>query len=284
VLAQAPTSDLTMETVDPNGVLYMPFPDNLPKYKEYRGNMRMIASTNGLETINVLPIEQYLRGVVPAEMPSVWPLEALKAQAVAARTYSWSHLKGDKREYDMLPTAANQVYGGYHHEEASTDLAVFQTMGQVLTYNGNVISALYHACAGGYTENSEYAFVTNAGNPGSVVAYLRGKPDVDPNGVPYDINAASYDFNTGQFTMSQLSAMMALNPATNVGQITNITYSRGVSGRVYKIVLDGIKNGTAVTKTMSGAVFKNTYNKYRLGGPDINSTAFYLTPVPPVTP
>jgi len=246
--------------------------------------MLLTASTTGLEAVNVLPIESYLRGVVPAEMPSVWPVEALKTQAVAARTYAWSHLHPTK-SYDMLPTAANQVYGGYHHEEASTDFAVAATANQVLTYNGNVISALYHACAGGYTENSEYAFVTNKGQPGSVVPYLRGKADVDPNGVPYDINAASYDYNTSQFTMAQLSAIMANNPATNVGQITNITYSRGVSGRVYQIVLEGTNAaGVTVTKTMSGAVFKNTFDKYRSGGPDINSTAFYLMPAEPLTP
>ena len=181
VLAETDTYQLLIETLDPNGILGMNYRDHLPKYDTYRGNMRLTGSTDGLQTVNILPIESYLRGVVPAEMPSVWPPEALKAQAVAARTYAWSRLKTN-RDYDVVPTAANQVYGGYRHEEASTDLAVSSTANQVVTYNGNVISALYHACAGGYTENSEYAFVNKHGDPGSAWSRLsarktRRRPD-----------------------------------------------------------------------------------------------------------
>ena len=62
-------------------------------YKTYRGRMRMLVTANGLQTVNILPLEQYLRGVVPAESPASWPIEAVKAQAVAARSYAWQRMK-----------------------------------------------------------------------------------------------------------------------------------------------------------------------------------------------
>ncbi|HEV3486230.1 MAG TPA: hypothetical protein VG106_12535, partial [Vicinamibacterales bacterium] len=190
------------------------------------------------------------------------------------RTYAWPKMRST-RAWDILPTAAHQVYGGYGHEHPNSDAAVLATQNLVLTYNGRVISALFHAAAGGHTENSEYAFVNDKGDPGTVVPYLRGKPDVDANGVPYDGNAGSYAWQTGQFTMAQLSAMMSSNTYTNVGEITNITYFRGVSGRVYKVVLEG----TGGTKTVSGGKFKTVYNNNRLSRPEIKSNLFYLTPV-----
>jgi stage II sporulation protein D len=216
----------------------MRYRDELVKYRQYRGKIRVLVTPLGLRTINILPLESYLRGVVPAEVPATWPTEAVKAQAVAARTYAWSRLK-DTRDWDVVPTAANQVYGGYQHEHPASDAAVSATANLVLTYQGKVISALYHAAAGGHTENSEYAFVNDRGDPGNTIAYLRGKPDVDPNGVPYDITAGTYSWTSGQFTMEQLSWMLANNQVTDVGEIYNITYWRGVSGRVYRVLLEG---------------------------------------------
>lgn len=277
VLATARTNDLFVEAVDADGVLEMRFRDELPKYKLYRGRMRLLVTSTGLQAINILPMESYLRGVVPAEVPATWPLEAVKTQAVAARTYAWSRLKGTAREWDVVPTAANQVYGGYQHEHPNSDRAVLGTQNIVLTYNGKVISALYHAAAGGHTENSEYAFVNDKGDPGTKVAYLRGKPDVDADGVPYDINAGTYDWHSGNFTMTQLSQIMSNNNLTNVGTIYNMTFHRGVSGRVYKVVLEG----SAGTKEVSGGKFKNTYNNFRTPGtPNMVSTLFFLTPAP----
>jgi stage II sporulation protein D len=276
VMASTPTNDLVIEAVDPEGVLEMRFRDELNKYRPYRGQIRLLVTPSGLQAINILPMESYLRGVVPAEVPASWPIEAVKTQAVAARTYAWARLKGDQREWDVVPTAANQVYGGFQHESPRSDAAVLGTQNLVLTYKGRVISALFHACAGGHTENSEYAFVNDKGDPGSVVAYLRGKPDVDENGVPYDIGAGTYAWHSGQFTMSQLSWIMSHNELTDVGEINNMTFYRGVSGRVYKVVLEGSEG----VKEVSGGKFKNTYNNFRTpGSPNMVSTLFFLTPV-----
>ena len=278
VLATTSTNDLVVEAIAPEGVLEMRFRDELPKYQLYRGKIRLLVTGNRLQAINVLPIESYLRGVVPAEVPATWPIEVVKSQAVAARTYAWTRLKGADREWDVVPTAANQVYGGYQHEHPNSDAAVLATRNMVLTYQGKIISALYHACSGGHTENSEYAFVNDKGEPGSRVAYLRGKPDVDENGVPYDIGAGTYDWHSGQFTMAKLSQIMSHNDLTDVGEIYNMTFHRGVSGRVYKVVLEGTKG----TKEVSGGKFKNTYNNFRTpGSPNMVSTLFFLTPVAP---
>jgi stage II sporulation protein D len=260
--------------VEPDGVLEMRFRDEHVKYKQYRGQIRVLATPAGLQAINILALESYLRGVVPAEVPATWPIEAVKAQAVAARTYAWSRMKVN-REWDVVPTAANQVYGGYQHEHDRSDLAVASTANLVLTYQGKVISAVFHAAAGGHTENSEYAFVNDRGDPGNRVAYLRGKADVDPNGQPYDLTAGTYDWTTGQFSMVWLSWMLGQNPLTDVGEIESISFDRGVSGRVYRVVLVGSEG----TKIVSGGKFKNTFNNFQFVGKNAKSTLLFLTPV-----
>jgi stage II sporulation protein D len=276
VIASATTNDLTVTATDPEGVLRMAHRDEQVGYTTYRGSMRMVVMPTGLQTINILPVEQYLRGVVPAESPASWPIEAVKAQAVAARTYAWQRLKRTAN-WDVLPDSANQNYGGWQHERARSDAAIIGTANQVLTYNGAVISAVYHSASGGYTENSEYSFTNARGDPGNVVAYLRGKPDVDANGVAYDVNASSYDWQSAQFTMSQLSTIFGRNTQTDVGDIYSIDYLRGVSGRVYQVVLTGSEG----TKTVSGGRFKNIYNDNKMSGAKLLSAMFYLTPVPP---
>jgi stage II sporulation protein D len=281
-LASAATADVTVQAIDPQGILQIRHRDEDPKYKTYRGSMRLTGSPTGIRTINDLPLEAYLGGVVPAEMPSVWPMEALKAQAVAARCYAYVRIK-PASEWDVVPTAANQVYGGYQHEETRSNDAVLATANQVLTYNGKVISAVFHATAGGWTENSEYAFVNDRGNPGNVVGYLRGKQDVDANGEAYDRASGDYDWNSAPFTMAQLSKIFGERSATDVGQITNLTFIRGVSARVYCAILEGTKG----TKQVSGGRFKNIFNEYRskygIGGKNTNlvSTMYFLNPLPP---
>ena len=244
-----------------------------------RGEERIRVRLEGSRKVQELRLEDYVAGVVASEMPASYPPEALKAQAVAARGYAFSHLKPNNN-YDVTPTASNQVYSGYQHEDPRSDQAVAETANQVLIYTGSdqryygkVIEAFFHSDAGGYTENSEYAFVSGNGSPGTKVPYLRGKPDVDPNGVPYDIDTPNYSWQTGQFTMSQLSAIMALNPLTDVGQITNITFFRGVSGRAYQILLEG----TEGSLYMSGGRFKSQFNNYKPPGSDLKSNMFYLT-------
>jgi stage II sporulation protein D len=141
--------------------------------KAYRGRLEVFANTRGsLTVVNVIPLEDYVRGVVPNELsPGGWPeLEALKAQAVAARTYAVSNLGRFAVEgYDLTPDTRSQVYGGRTTEHTLTDRAVFETRGRVATYQGRPINALYTSTCGGRTEDAENIF------GGDAPPYLRGR-------------------------------------------------------------------------------------------------------------
>lgn len=143
------------------------------KGKWYRG-LIMIQNKNGkLTVINNVPLEDYIKGVVPAEMPSSWEPEAHKAQAIATRSYALANLgKRSQYGYDLKDTPEDQAYNGASAETAGTNDAVEQTAGIVLTYNMKVINAYYSASAGGQT---------SANNWGSSLPYLRSVPSFDDN-------------------------------------------------------------------------------------------------------
>ncbi len=143
---------------------------------EYRGEIRLMLNERGrINVVNVLPIELYLRGVVPEELPpGAFPaIEALKAQAVAARTYAMSHINRYQKEgFDLRDDARSQVYGGYSAEQHLTNRAIEETRGVLALYEdatGHLapIEALYTSTCGGRTENSEAIFLTDP------VPYLR---------------------------------------------------------------------------------------------------------------
>ncbi|HEX8293922.1 MAG TPA: SpoIID/LytB domain-containing protein, partial [Pyrinomonadaceae bacterium] len=141
--------------------------------KPYRGCLEVFANTKGtLTVVNVVPLEEYVRGVVPNELsPGGWPeLEALKAQAVAARTYAVSNLgRFAAQGYDLTPDTRSQVYGGLSTEHPLSDRAVAETRGRILTYRGAPVNALYTSTCGGRTEDGENIF------GGAPVGYLRGR-------------------------------------------------------------------------------------------------------------
>ncbi|MDT7780897.1 MAG: stage sporulation protein, partial [Acidobacteriota bacterium] len=141
--------------------------------KPYRGRLEVFANTKGaLTVVNVVTLEDYVRGVVPNELsPGGYPeLEALKAQAVAARTYAVSNLGRFAAEgFDLTPDTRSQVYGGRSTEHPLTDRAVLETRGRIATYKGVPINALYTSTCGGRTEDAEHIF------GGASVPYLRGR-------------------------------------------------------------------------------------------------------------
>ena len=124
----------------------------------YRGTLEIRKeSGTALTVVNSLPLEQYLYGVIPREMPAGWAPEALKAQAIAARTYALYTKSSGKYQslgYDLVATDESQVYGGVDGEDPRSNAAVDQTKSQVALYNGKIIAAYFHASSGGYTENS----------------------------------------------------------------------------------------------------------------------------------
>src|SRR5438132_3151403 len=137
--------------------------------KPFRGKIEVFANTHGSVTVvNVIGLEDYVRGVVPNEL-SYPALEALKAQAIAARTYAVKNRGQFSSEgFDLLPTTRSQVYRGLTSETSLTSQAVDQTRGVIATYNGEPINALYTSTCGGRTEDAENIF-------NEAVPYLRGR-------------------------------------------------------------------------------------------------------------
>jgi stage II sporulation protein D len=120
----------------------------------YRGVLEFEPNVfNGLQVINSVGLEDYLQGVVPAESPASWPAEALKAQAIAARTYAITTAKSD--EFDHYADTRSQVYKGVGIEVASTNRAIADTRGQVVTYQGQPIVTYFFSTSGGRTESVE---------------------------------------------------------------------------------------------------------------------------------
>ena len=121
--------------------------------RRYRGQLQVLVGRSSLQAVNHLPIEAYLPSVVGSEMPASWPLPALQAQAVAARTYALRQRK-PAAAFDVSATVASQVYKGIEAETPSTREAVAATRGQVLTFEGDLVNAVFHSSSGGSTENS----------------------------------------------------------------------------------------------------------------------------------
>ena len=142
--------------------------------REYRGVMRVLARGDQVLVINVVDLEAYLRGVVPAEMQASWPLDALRAQAVAARTYALANLS-PAAPYDVCSTSDCQVYRGVRVEHARSDQAVADTAGLVLTYGGAFARTYYHADSGGVIASSAEVW-------GASIPYLSAFQDVPSDG------------------------------------------------------------------------------------------------------
>jgi SpoIID/LytB domain protein len=275
-LATALTSDLTIKPSEATTRLEMKWRDNLAKYTQYRGSMRLVVNGTGVQCINNVVMDDYLKGVVPAEMPPLWPIEAVKSQVVASRGYAYVRLR-PQRDFDVVPTAGNQVYGGASIEHARSNAAIEATANQVVMYEGAVANTFFFTVGGGYTENNEYAWVGSAGKViSSPIPYLRGQPDYDTNGVAYDSKARGFKWQTDTFTWAQLGQMLARDSRTNVGTLTDIKFARGVSGRVYKVTIVG----SARTVSVSGPLFKGVYNGQRLSGNGLKSTMFWLGSAP----
>lgn len=150
---------------------------------DYRGALKILQSDdNSFSIINILPVEQYLRGVVPLEIGRKGTADsaAVQAQAVAARTYTYKRME-ERHDwnYDLLPTVADQVYGGASAEHVGSDRAIEATEGKVLVYGGELVDALYHSTCGGYTASKEDVW------GGVPFPYLKSRSDIMPNGAAY---------------------------------------------------------------------------------------------------
>lgn len=146
--------------------------------RRWRGDLLVVATDSGLLVVNQLGVEEYLRGVVPLEIGARPDAEraAAEAQAVAARSYVYVRATGDpRRQWDVVGTVIDQVYGGADAEKVVTDLAISATAGEVLTVRGRVVSAPFHAVCGGTTATPDEVWRGT-----SPEAHLRSVRDVDP--------------------------------------------------------------------------------------------------------
>lgn len=186
------------------------------KGKWYRGNLEAQVRNNGITVINDISLEYYLLGVVPSEMPSKWNQEALKAQAIAARSYAIANLgKRGSRGYDLKDTPEDQAYGGASAETKETNTAVKSTLGEVLVYNNKIIPAYYHASAGGHTQNS-------GGTWNRDLPFLASVPSFDSN-----ISKSGHGIGMSQYGANNMSKY-----GYNAYQILNYFYKNVSLGRI----------------------------------------------------
>ena len=261
-----------------NGLTFLQLASKAVTTNVYRGFFRIRLTTTAL-VVNHVPLDPYLRGVVPLEMPASWPAEALKAQAIAARSYAVYRLHPTTGLFDVYDDTRSQVYRGKRAETTATNLAIRATAGKVLLSGTSVANTLFHSADGGWTENNENVFV---GSTGSIVAgavpYLRGSSDRAPDGTSYDKASPYATWKTATYSAAALSAILAKDARTNVGTLSAIDLTRrGVSGRLISVTL----TGTLGTKTVSGGVFREAFNAGKPAtDPLLRSTLFDTAPIP----
>ncbi len=203
-----------------------------------------------------LTMDEYLYGL--AEMPSSWPFEALKAQAIAGRSYAESRILARRGQsswtnpFDLYSSTQDQAYAGNSKETGAFSEnwvgAVDSTHETVAVHDGRVIDALYGSSTGGHSENSEYVFA-------NFVPYLRGAPD------PFDGHENPLGSWTRTYSADELSRWLGADPSTNVGTVQSLSIGGnvGVSGRVNKATIT--VNGTEGTKAIQGSTFRIVVNR-----------------------
>ncbi|MCB1187394.1 SpoIID/LytB domain-containing protein [bacterium] len=219
----------------------------------YRGHIELFVGKNGnVVVLNVLPLEEYLYGVVPSEMSPSWPFEALKSQAVAARTYALSRIMANmERTYDVYGNVSDQAYKGVSGEHDTSTRAVQETTGQVIDYHGQVITAFYCACAGGMTKQG-------------TEPYLRSVPTDHPDSPHHGWEVT--------ISLEDLSRMVK-DSGADIGPIKDVTAEYDAnSGHLLSLIVHGANDskqlfGTTLRKLVGRSRMKSTRCRiYPAGG------------------
>jgi stage II sporulation protein D len=218
--------------------------------RDYRNalevKLQLDAGSPKLTLVHPLPLETYVVGIVSSEVGSSWPLEALKAQAIAARTYAvFQKFRRLDKNYHMESSVLDQVYGGSQKEHALADKAAQETYGQVLTYEGKPTQAYFHANCGGHTESAQEAW-------GNSLPYLPGST------CGYCNTAAKYKWN---YSLSRSELNRALKSAFGSDVSGLRVSSKTNTGRAKSIEVKGKHS----SKTISAATFREAlgYNSIR---------------------
>ena len=207
--------------------------------KPYRGNISLVKNSSGkINVINCLPMEEYLYGVIPNEMPSGWPIEALKAQAVAARSYAVYNImynnKFASQRIDVGCSTDSQVYKGMSSEKAATNRAVDLTRGTLIMHDGMPVEAFFCSHSGGYTADISDVYASSS-------PVFVGRPD--PYCVGYEPKHDNWTV-----TISAQELLKKIKPKKgNIGTIKDVNLKHSYTGRVLEMDVVGTK-GTAVMK------------------------------------
>jgi stage II sporulation protein D len=200
----------------PGPILFLPGKTPLEIDGPYRGQIAVSVTEGKLDAVNVLGLELYLQGVVAQEMPSAWPEEALKAQAVAARSYALAHLIRGKH-FDVYADVRSQVYGGIRAEHPRTTAAVQATKGEVILWEGKPADALFHSTSGGSTLDAAEVF-------GKAVPYLVGVDD------PWSSLSPVHRWGPTPVAEAALRKGLKLR-----APVAGLKLTRGASGRVTRV-------------------------------------------------
>ncbi len=198
----------------------------------YRGYIYFNTNGNEIIPINHVKLEEYLYGVVPREMPASFNMEALKAQAIAARTYALHNINKHSNEgFNLCDTTHCQVYGGMDGEHENTNRAVDETYGMVIEYDGEIIDAIYHSNSGGHTRDAKEVWNND-------LPYLIGVEDKYSEGT----TASNWSFSIDSLELNK----ELINNGINTGHILDIqVVERTPSGRVTKMKVIG-QNGEEI--------------------------------------
>lgn len=223
--------------------------------RRYRGYLEIRRySDSDLTVINILDLEKYLYGVVPYEIEADAPLEAIKAQAVAARTYAYRNIGSSiyqKWGFDMVDTVSSQVYKGFDGERASTNKAVDETKGKKMIYNGKLAQVFYFASSGGMTANVKEVW-------GGEIEYLLSVPD------PYE-SETSYNYIWEKALSAEEIKKILFISNVEIGNILSVSaeeYSQ--SGRVTKLRITGTLGSITYYNADTRTIFSLSSQKYTI--------------------
>lgn len=224
--------------------------------RSYRGRIEIgCYGKKSVTAVNIIQIDSYLYGVVPCEMQANYALEALKAQAVCARSFALMKVgyKADSnisRAYYLEDTTKSQVYRGYHAEDARTSRAVDETSGQAVYYKGNMVPTYYFSTSGGSTENVSEVW-------GMSLDYLTAVPDIyetEPEKQPWLVT----------YTDDELAAKLTSHKLS-VGTVQSVTAQvMTITGRVYLLKVRGTKGNAILQAGTIREVFSLPSTKFKI--------------------
>ncbi|MFW6120992.1 MAG: SpoIID/LytB domain-containing protein [Petrotogales bacterium] len=244
--------------------------------RQYRGVMEIIIRNEKLTLVNLVGLEEYLLSVIPAEMPAYWPLNALKAQAIAARSYVLANKERHSKDgFNLCATHHCTIYKGIGSEHDRSTIAVKETTGEILTYNGKPIEAVYTTNSGGFTENSNEIWGTEIPYLKSVTTEIESTDFPDSplalknwlHDQPESFSAHESYTSMNNYRWQVLIPLEIIEERYDIENIIKLYPSeRSSAGSVVKLYVE----------TGDGSKTTVKASRYRLGG--IKSTRFWVRP------